>query len=35
MGLVANIAQIEAIVARDDVRSVWLNRKLDYFKRVA
>ena len=31
MGLVANIAQIEAIVARDDVRSVWLNRKLDYF----
>jgi serine protease AprX len=31
MGLVANIAQIQAIVARDDVRSVWLNRKLDYF----
>jgi serine protease AprX len=31
MGLVANIAQINAIVARDDVRSVWLNRKLDYF----
>jgi serine protease AprX len=31
MGLVANVAQIEAIAARDDVRSVWLNRKLDYF----
>jgi serine protease AprX len=31
MGLLANVTQIEAIVARDDVRSVWLNRKLDYF----
>jgi hypothetical protein len=31
MGLVVNITQIEAIVARDDVRSVWLNRKLDCF----
>ncbi|GAA0860077.1 S8 family peptidase [Aliiglaciecola litoralis] len=31
MGVVANAAQIEAIAARDDVRSVWLNRKLDYF----
>ena len=31
IGLVANVAQIEAIAARDDVRSVWLNRKLDYF----
>nr|WP_297348190.1 S8 family serine peptidase [uncultured Glaciecola sp.] len=31
MGVVATVAQIEAIAARDDVRSVWLNRKLDYF----
>jgi serine protease AprX len=31
MGVVANAAQIEAIAARDDVRSVWLNRKLEYF----
>jgi serine protease AprX len=31
MGVVATVAQIEAIAARDDVRSVWLNRKLEYF----
>jgi serine protease AprX len=31
MGVVANVAQIKAIAGRDDVRSVWLNRKLEYF----
>jgi serine protease AprX len=31
MVLDANIAQIEAIVTRDDVLSVWLNCKLDFF----
>jgi serine protease AprX len=31
IGVVANAAQIKAVAARDDVRSIWLNRKLSYF----
>ena len=31
IGVVANLEQIKAIAQRSDVRSVWLNRKLEYF----
>ncbi|WP_343862502.1 S8 family peptidase [Aliiglaciecola litoralis] len=31
IGVVANVDQIQAIAQRDDVRSVWLNRQLEYF----
>jgi len=31
IGVVANLEQIQAIAQRSDVRSVWLNRKLEYF----
>jgi serine protease AprX len=31
IGVVANLEQIKAIAQRSDVRSVWLNRELEYF----
>jgi len=31
IGVVANLEQIQAIAQRSDVRSVWLNRHLEYF----
>jgi serine protease AprX len=31
IGVVANVEQIQAIAQRNDVRSVWLNRQLEYF----
>jgi serine protease AprX len=31
IGVVANLDQIKAIAQRSDVRSVWLNRELEYF----
>jgi serine protease AprX len=31
IGVVANLEQIQAIAQRSDVRSVWLNRQLEYF----
>jgi serine protease AprX len=31
IGVVANVDQIQAIAQRSDVRSVWLNRTLEYF----
>lgn len=31
IGVVANLEQIKSIAQRSDVRSVWLNRKLEYF----
>jgi serine protease AprX len=31
IGVVANLEQIKAIAQRSDVRSVWLNRQLEYF----